>query len=274
MKTSSKAVRKRCSTLSAAIHTRLGSLCSSLDLPASGFIILAQGRTGSTLLQSLLDSHPRIRCDREVLGNRKREPLQYVTGMALRERALGRFWGFKAKYYQISKSITDLSGNEFMLELQQRDWKVLHLYRRNILKTAISTIIGRQRETWKYGQRDKKTSDPCYIDPKMLCDFINYRRDQNNADREFLAGVEHFPIAYEDRLENGTDSLEDLLHFLGLEAHPLKTSLRKTNGKSSVASSIANWDQLRDIAVEQVGLPMVLEVESGGKACQSTATSK
>ena len=46
------------------------------------FVIFAQGRTGSTLLTSSLDSHPEIRCADEILGRPRGDPKAYVENRA------------------------------------------------------------------------------------------------------------------------------------------------------------------------------------------------
>lgn len=46
--------------------------------PRTRFVILCLGRTGSTHLWSLLDSHPQIRCFGEVLNDEARDPDSFV----------------------------------------------------------------------------------------------------------------------------------------------------------------------------------------------------
>ena len=86
--------------LSFAAHVAFGGFHNLLSLPRPGFIILAQGRTGSTCLERLLNSHPSIRCEGEIFATHQIYPFSFITGKAAREHLLGRQWGFKAKHWQ------------------------------------------------------------------------------------------------------------------------------------------------------------------------------
>ena len=249
--------------LSFAAHVAFGGMHNLLDLPRPGFIILAQGRTGSTFLERLLNSHPSVRCEGEIFATHQTYPLSFITGKAAREYLLGRQWGFKAKHWQITCACKGMSGNEFLLQLQEKGWKIIYLHRENLLKTAISTIIGMEREKWVYEQGDSYTSKPFVVDPGLIRACIKSRKEQNQEDQDFLKGINYFLVKYEDSLKNYVDgSLEGLLDYLELERHPLVPSTVKTNGKSSTLELISNWDELRDSVIEMVGHDMVQDVES------------
>ena len=48
----------------------------------SKFLIIARARSGTTLLTNLLDAHPDVTCDREVLAKRVRAPQAYLNALA------------------------------------------------------------------------------------------------------------------------------------------------------------------------------------------------
>ena len=50
--------------------------------PPVRFVIFAQGRTGSTLLTSTLDTHPQIACRDEILGLPRAMPRRFVETAA------------------------------------------------------------------------------------------------------------------------------------------------------------------------------------------------
>ncbi|HBE17486.1 MAG TPA: hypothetical protein DEG17_03890 [Cyanobacteria bacterium UBA11149] len=62
------------------IFAYLRVLFKHKNIPSNKFVIFGQGRTGSTLLYSLLNSHPQIHCDEEILEDRVFFPVQYVKG--------------------------------------------------------------------------------------------------------------------------------------------------------------------------------------------------
>ena len=99
------------------------------------FIVLSRSRTGSNLLISLLNSHPHIYTEREIFG--KLSGRNYVKAK-----------GFKIFYYHPldddSCSIWD--------ELQSLDdLYVIHLKRRNILRTLLSRKTAGIQDVWSVG---------------------------------------------------------------------------------------------------------------------------
>ena len=91
-------------------------------MPTPRFIVLAQGRSGSSLLTSLLNAHPRLHSEGEVLAFPLRFPEAFLRGKVLRYGLLGRGWGFKAKHYQITRTqkIDDLRA--FLHKLVEAGW--------------------------------------------------------------------------------------------------------------------------------------------------------
>ncbi len=50
-------------------------------LPSKQFLIMIQGRSGSSLLCDLLDSHPGVHCQNELLVDRLKAPMAYLMGV-------------------------------------------------------------------------------------------------------------------------------------------------------------------------------------------------
>jgi LPS sulfotransferase NodH len=247
--------------ISHMLHIGMGGIVSVLPKQPKGFIVLAQGRTGSTLLTNLLNSHPQIVCEGEVLGAHPEHPVSFLLGRAARFNLKGKLWGCKAKHYQITRSTYAGTGNEFLRYFHDRGWKVIYLYRRNILKTAISTLVGKQRGKWIYTNSDSNSFSPMPLSFEELSQFVHFRRIQNDTDSLFLNEIPHFTINYEDVLEDyEPQGLADLLHYLELEPHPLTADLRKTS-PGSVADSIANWQELKPMLSTIVDEDLVREVE-------------
>ena len=48
------------------------------------FVVFGQGRTGSTLLQNMLNRHSRIHCDGEILAERRLFPAAWIAGRRAR----------------------------------------------------------------------------------------------------------------------------------------------------------------------------------------------
>jgi len=111
-----------------------------------GFIIFGLGRSGSTLLKQLIDSHPNIKCEGELLNLEER----YLKNRFLRKLATlfpltyfnYRRWlskeplyGFTLLYYQYSNQKRLLS------KLTARGWKFIHIMRKNSLDQSFSQLV-------------------------------------------------------------------------------------------------------------------------------------
>lgn len=114
------------------------------NLPGTKFVLFAQGRTGSDLLNSLINSHPAIYCDEEILNHKVLFPMTFVKGKyALSPRNV---YGFKLKIYHVTDSQNIDNPKHFMSDLYQRGWKMIYLYRRNILRQVISGFVAQKKQ--------------------------------------------------------------------------------------------------------------------------------
>jgi hypothetical protein len=138
----------------------LNKIVAALPLPAPArFAIITRGRTGSNLLHSLLGSHPRVRAGGEIFGEymlrqpeMKKEIL--TLGPALYARRCFDRTGFesavgiKILYHQIEQPYAWNCGVEGLPEVldflkSQEDIKIIHLKRRNRLKTLTSRRVAK-----------------------------------------------------------------------------------------------------------------------------------
>ena len=68
-------------------------------MPKTRFVIFAKGRTGSELLCSLLQSHSKVHCDKEILNQPVCFPQRLIRCYALLSRR--DVYGFKVKIQQL-----------------------------------------------------------------------------------------------------------------------------------------------------------------------------
>ena len=103
------------------------------------FVILFEGRAGSTYLTELLNSHPNIRAHMEILGPLRNDlPIAQLqrTRKTLMAPIIGRFGavGFKTKL----RILTD--SKAFAELLKELGVKIINLQRKNKVKEALSEI--------------------------------------------------------------------------------------------------------------------------------------
>lgn len=108
-----------------------GYLWKQSQLPEKKFVIFGRGRSGSTLLVELLDSHPQIHCDNEILHDRVLFPRLYIDSCASRYQS--QVYGFKFLSYQIKDVQRISQPKKFLLQLYQSGYKIIYLRRENLL---------------------------------------------------------------------------------------------------------------------------------------------
>lgn len=178
------------------------------------FVVFGMARTGSTLLVSLLNAHPQIRCEGELfrLGRWptilqpvariwQRLPLSYLVYRQARSLLLTRktVYGFKL----IGRAqIADTPG--FIRFVSQNGWKIIHLERRSLFDQAISGQVGNQTGRY-FGQN--QSPEPVMsvtIPPDNFRTTMSRMINTSRDNRRLLADIPHLTLTYEDDLaQNG-----------------------------------------------------------------------
>lgn len=112
----------------------------------SKFVIVARSRTGSNLLVGLLGSHPNIVCRGEEFRELAGRSSSAVWNGIFDRRPLGiSHVGFKLFYYHPIDS-SDRSVWNFVAA--DPSIRIVHLIRRNLLRTALSRAIAERTDVW------------------------------------------------------------------------------------------------------------------------------
>lgn len=198
-------------------------------LPKARFVIFAQGRTGSTLLTSTLDTHPQITCKDEILGQPRAFPIRFVENAA---RASGaECFGFHVKIYQLTswQRVEDVHG--WLSSLQARGWKILYLRRENLLRHVVSNVFAEAAGAWHHRSGETiKRPERITLPLERLHHGIEGRRRNIAAERTALEGLDYLELVYERDLETPEAQAETFTRiqaYLGVETTPLSTSLKK-----------------------------------------------
>lgn len=216
------------------------------------FCIFGQGRTGSTLLTTLLDSHPDIRCEDELLRRPRLKPLLYLDRVS---RGTEAAFGFHLKPYHLTRfqRVTDLGG--FLRRLTEADWTLVHLTRRDVIAHAFSSFHAR-KHGWHHRTSDARETTLIEIDPERFVQKVKKRLAWREREAAALEGLEVFPFCYENHLLDPAvrgPALAALVRHLGLREVPLSTPLRKSV-RGSPWDVVANPDAVRE-ALLRAGVP-------------------
>ncbi len=216
------------------------------------FVIFAQGRTGSSLLTDLLNNHPNIKCDREILNvaheGKKLFPAFYVKSKAKTSKE--DIYGFKVKIYQLYKDGSKLHQNvdpkEFITNLYKSDWKIIYLKRDNIFRQVISSLVAKSKGKYHHTNESELTLPKTKIKPDILLERIRAREKYLCDEKEVLKTIPHLEISYEkDLLKDKGKIMDKIFEYLEVHPYPVKTNLIRTS-KDDLQDYIVNYKEIKD----------------------------
>jgi LPS sulfotransferase NodH len=228
------------------------------------FVILTRARTGSNFLVSLLQSHPQIRAFEElfpkletkihwgypnyprsaqILNIREEEPLRFLEDIVFREfpKAVSAV-GFKLFYYQAQGSNKQQVWDYLR---QNRDIKIIHLKRKNLLQVCLSYYLAKTTNQWilKQGSQlsDSGSINLNYNDCLQL--FEETRRWEHDSDLMF---AEHpkIEVTYEDLVADTAGQSKSIQAFLGVKPQSLSALTLRQNTRA-LSERIANYPELK-----------------------------
>jgi LPS sulfotransferase NodH len=230
-----------------------------LNTQISRFVIVTAGRTGSTRLRLLLDSHPEIRCHGEVFGGNlstlaEPDSPAMEEAEAARAASPARFmqeWvfaagthravGFKVLYEQMFERWPGLVE----ALAADRSIRIVHLVRRNGLKRFMSEyFVG--TVTHKHSVlRDEPLPDiqPVSIHVPSLLENLQFLEHRKAQTRKMFEAHPWHEIAYEDSAEDDSPALDALLDFLQVPRAPLTVGTRKILPEE-LSHLLANLDEV------------------------------
>ncbi len=175
---------------------------------APRFVIVNNGRSGSTLLVDLLRSHPDIQCEGEILNERlwrrwrrpllgliRARPLPYLERWA--GRATKPVYGFKLKtggqVYNLAKTLRGL---------QNHGWRLIYLHRRNALQQTLSWSVAQASGRWQTTTDRPRTPRTVTLDvDDFLHDLRTCVKDRQTL-ADLMRHLPHLPLVYEDNLQS------------------------------------------------------------------------
>jgi len=194
-------------------------------------VIFAQGRTGSTLLESLLCSSGYFQRNGELLHPDRGEilfPTQFIRGLS-KWQADNNFI-FHVKVYQLTEDRKrPIDPVCFLETLQREGWKVIHLKRKNKVRHALSNVVFKHRGS---GHKfdDRREDIKITVNCERFTEQVNDRIRFEVAEKEVLANIDYHTVVYEDDLEKQSahqETANQIFDYLSLDRREVTTHHRK-----------------------------------------------
>ena len=209
------------------------------------FALVGYARTGSNFLAGGIESSDAVQVDHEIFAAHNRE-----IGKDF-DKILSRLYGkknnniqavgFKLFYYHL----TDQEWQKFLM---RDEFRIIHLTRRNRLRTLVSLDIAFKTDQWTSGSVKRKSiSKVIRLDPNTIVERIEEIERYENLTRERFKDRPFLEIVHEDVIENPTRQFRRIGEFLGItDFDPSKISIRKQNPES-FHSLVENFDEISHI---------------------------
>ena len=212
------------------------------------FVILFEGRTGSSYLTEHLDSHPNIRAHMEILGPLKNDPpiaqLQR-TRKTLMPPVIGRHGavGFKTKL----RILTD--PDAFAELLKKLRVKIIYMQRRNKVKEALSEITSNilKQKIDNYNIYDESQRvGAIHVDLKDFDWTIRFREEMDGKLNSYVSNLQlpTLPVFYEDLLLDLKKELRRIFSFLSVPYKKTGSKMQK-HTQDDLRQALSNYDEIK-----------------------------
>lgn len=223
------------------------------------FAVVGTQRTGTTVIRTMLDSHPEVRCIGEsflmswtgeagyaaYLRSRTVRRLRHVFDRRnLVFEYLDRFFsadgvraaGFKLMYTQYRQFPAALDY------LRESGGRIIHIVRRNVLKTLISREVARSNRLYHTEKRIRLRK--VRLNPRTLVRYLDRISAENRAWAELMRPLPHHRTYYESFRRDNRGELEVLLRFLGVDPTPDLTSPFVKMSPDRMADIVENYEEV------------------------------
>jgi len=212
------------------------------------FAIIGNARTGSNYLLDGLKSSPSIRMYHEIFADHNRQigkDFEKILSTVLQyESKSTQMVGFKVFY-------NHLTDEEWKKLLARKDLKVIHLTRRNRLRTVISLEIALKTGEWtksgysngSNGSREKHIM----LDPLKLTKRLEQIEEGEAATRARFRERQILEVVYEEMVQSPREIFSAVGAYLGVDGiDPGRIRLKRQNPES-LRQLIINYDEIESV---------------------------
>lgn len=180
-------------------------------------------------MRDLLNSHPQVQCDEEILRFKKIFPKAFLKHKASLSNKM--VYGFKVKIYQLTDCQMIQNPKQFISCLHKNGWKIIYLKRKNILRQAISNLIVVERKaSFRLVGDGGYNINRITVDCNKIIEKMEEREGYLAREHQVLNGIPHINIVYEEDLKdsgNHQSTSDKVFNYLGIPSYPVRTQFAK-----------------------------------------------
>jgi len=209
----------------------------------SRFAIVGNARTGSNFLLDGIISSGSVYMYHEIFADHHRTIGKnfdkIISKLYEKKEQHIKQVGVKIFYYH-------LSGDEWKKFLEHDEIKIIHLIRRNRLRTIISLEIALKTDQWVAtpSSRNDSKEKSIWIDPEKLTTQLVMIGENESRARERFGGWQFLEVAYEDITKNPNEEFLKIGNFLQLSNINPDAIRHEKQNPEGLRELITNYDEV------------------------------
>ena len=225
------------------------------------FVVIATARTGSNLLISLLRNHSDMRVHGERFTHLNGKTCRQIYHAVYPKKSLKKVVGFKIFYCDPQNT-----KDREVWKLLQNDTtiKIIHLQRKNLLRSYISYLIARKTRVWIIHRnllrfyisyllagktkawisyRTNSNSKKVYVNINELFERYEYTKKCINRINAEFKNHSILNLTYEELNTDQEMAMKKVFDFLGVSYQKVTCSLKKQNTER-IEDLVSNFSEL------------------------------
>ena len=224
----------------------------SASVSKKNVLIYGQGRSGTTLLESLMVSTGHFTGYHEALNTVTREvfwPTKFMRGLGRQSATNNIIAHVKPEHLGQSRR-RPVDARNFLEALIEDGWFIVHIQRHDLVRKIMSKYVAKARGDF---HKTDDTAEDIRLNIPESEFTAQYERRLSwlSAENALLNGLPHMRISYEeqlDRPERHQRTVDGICDQLGLACRPVSTRLKKIEA-SSPSDFLVNAEELRSAFV-------------------------
>lgn len=210
-------------------------------------VVVGNARTGSNFLLEALNSSKAIKMYHEIFAGHNRkigENFQPILSTLYQKQLQSiKLVGFKLFYYHL----TEQEWNNF---LSYDNFLIIHLIRKNKLRTIISLDIAFKTNQWSTVKKNEKSSSKkIYLEPNKLIKRIEKIEDYEKLTRKRFQTKSFLEISYEDLITNPESVFSQISNYLSIYDIDYKKNKLKKQNTEAIQDLVINYEEIVDLLV-------------------------
>lgn len=206
------------------------------------FVIVCEGRTGSTLLHTYLNSHQQVLSYGDILNRIEVNEESLNTRIYCNHPSNLKAVGFKLFYgdHQYTNRNT-----LFQQIIDDKNIRIIHLKRKNSMKMFVSLKLAERSGEWTKGSaRSNSHQELLEIEIEELNQFIESYEQNKELFNQMFTQHSVLEVNYEELVDKPKGCLGEIQKFLQVPEINLISALQKQNDKP-LDQLISNYDTIK-----------------------------